>query len=81
MTLPHTTVPHMTPACLARVRAMTAGRTTRCVSCRAGRNQICAPCLFSRYRESILDALADATWQCLVCRGMCSCSLCRAKEG
>ncbi|GJP67752.1 hypothetical protein CLOP_g15512 [Closterium sp. NIES-67] len=62
-------------------RAMTAARTTRCALCRAGKNQTCAHCLLTRYGESIAEALADATWQCLVCRGLCDCTFCRANEG
>ncbi|KAG5868539.1 hypothetical protein JTB14_009243 [Gonioctena quinquepunctata] len=49
--------------------------------CVGVRGQICGVCLENRYGESAADALKDPNWTCPVCRGICNCSFCRAKEG
>lgn len=37
--------------------------------------------LFYRYGEDAVKALKDPNWHCPVCRGICNCSFCRAREG
>lgn len=36
---------------------------------------------WSRYGEHVLEAIENPKWICPVCRGICSCSFCRAAKG
>ncbi|KAI4489392.1 hypothetical protein M0802_011147 [Mischocyttarus mexicanus] len=49
--------------------------------CIGSRGKFCGPCLHGRYGEDIVKALKDPNWACPPCRGLCNCSLCRAKNG
>jgi len=46
-------------------------------SCVGMRGCFCGPCLRTKYNEDACIALMDAKWKCPVCRGICTCSLCR----
>ncbi|GAU47354.1 hypothetical protein TSUD_190200, partial [Trifolium subterraneum] len=59
----------------------TLGYRTRCCECNMVQGQFCGDCLYMRYGEHVLEALADPTWKCPVCRGICNCSLCRQAKG
>ncbi|XP_058772774.1 uncharacterized protein LOC131646838 [Vicia villosa] len=62
-------------------RQKTLGRRTRCCECNMVQGQFCGDCLYMRYGEHVLEALADPTWKCPPCRGICNCSLCRTARG
>ncbi|CAL5187944.1 unnamed protein product [Lathyrus oleraceus] len=62
-------------------RQKTLGLRTRCCECNMVQGQFCGDCLYMRYGEHVLEALADPTWKCPACRGICNCSLCRNAKG
>ncbi|AES94795.2 putative Zinc-finger domain of monoamine-oxidase A repressor R1 [Medicago truncatula] len=62
-------------------RQKTLGYRTRCCECHMGQGQFCGDCLYMRYGEHVIEALADPTWKCPRCRGICNCSLCRKAKG
>ncbi|XP_045815401.1 cell division cycle-associated protein 7 [Trifolium pratense] len=62
-------------------RQKTLGYRTCCCECNMVQGQFCGDCLYMRYGEHVLEALADPTWKCPVCRGICNCSLCRQAKG
>ncbi|WOH00505.1 hypothetical protein DCAR_0519870 [Daucus carota subsp. sativus] len=41
----------------------------------------CQKCLLNRYGEKAEEAEASEVWSCPKCRGICNCSICRAKRG
>ncbi|XP_022909480.1 cell division cycle-associated 7-like protein [Onthophagus taurus] len=53
-------------------------RNSECVGVRG---QFCGVCLKNRYGEDAKNALLDPNWKCPPCRGLCNCSICRAREG
>ncbi|AES94798.2 putative Zinc-finger domain of monoamine-oxidase A repressor R1 [Medicago truncatula] len=62
-------------------RQKTLGYRTRCCECNIVQGQFCGDCLYMRYGEHVLEALADPTWKCPPCRGICNCSICRNAKG
>ncbi|XP_023026131.1 uncharacterized protein [Leptinotarsa decemlineata] len=64
-------------------RQKTQDQKTCCrnIECVGVRGQFCGVCLENRYGEDAAEALRDPDWTCPVCRGICNCSFCRAKEG
>ncbi|KAL5099338.1 hypothetical protein RYX36_003665 [Vicia faba] len=62
-------------------RQKTLGLRTRCCECNLVQGQFCGDCLYMRYGEHVLEALANPTWKCPACRGICNCSLCRNAKG
>ncbi|CAG9859504.1 unnamed protein product [Phyllotreta striolata] len=64
-------------------RQKTTDTKTFCRSqdCIGLRGQFCGVCLLNRYGEDAAAALKDPDWECPVCRGVCNCSFCRARDG
>ncbi|XP_024521599.1 cell division cycle-associated 7-like protein [Selaginella moellendorffii] len=62
-------------------RQKTVGLRTFCYECESLHGQFCGDCLFMRYGENVKEALADKSWKCPVCRGICNCSICRTRKG
>ncbi|MQL92126.1 hypothetical protein Taro_024746, partial [Colocasia esculenta] len=62
-------------------RQKTLGHRTHCSECNILQGQFCGDCLYMRYGENVLEANKNPEWICPVCRGICNCSICRAKKG
>ncbi|CAH1992449.1 unnamed protein product [Acanthoscelides obtectus] len=64
-------------------RQKTVDQKTYCRNseCSGRRGMFCGVCLKNRYGEDAAQALLDPNWHCPVCRGICNCSFCRAREG